>query len=212
MNENTPSQNITIYAKDAEEGKFYLTAGLFYKLKILKKCGEGNYITSVLVEYEGAQVGRVTISGETALIPYDENLVKKLIKPKNKEATMPETTPTATVPASNAPVSIDDTKEKEKSAKMSDIIKPLLMDGVDPEKIVDAVIAVFPERAVERAALLGRIKGPRKFNLIAELKKKNQAIPEHLLVKKVKKVKAVKEVKKVVDVPEGAALTQGLPT
>ena len=194
-----------ILAGDATIGQFYLTPGLFFKLKILKKFGEGTSTSSVLVEYEGRKVGTVTITANTELLPFNEEFHKKTLKltdptTKTKETSMPEqdlssvqtnigatqTDATQTVGANVPEAAASKTKKEKKEkaeksgVKMSDIIKPLLLDGTTAEKIADAVIAVMPEKAAEKAELVKQIAGPRKFNLIRELTKAGKPIPEAL--------------------------------
>jgi len=80
IDENTSKP--IILAKDAIIGKDYLVAGMYYKIKILKKYGdpEIGYISSVLVESETENFRKVSISGDTQLIKYDKNLHKPIEK------------------------------------------------------------------------------------------------------------------------------------
>ena len=141
-----------IQARDAEIGKDYLTVGMYYKVTLLKKYGDEDYVSSVQVQAEGAYLP-TAIAGGTDLIAYQEQFHKPRVIDTpldTKEKAMPKdakSTKALSVP-------------KEKKVKMSSIITPLLLEGKHTaESIADAVIAKIPEKKKDRDKLISWIGG-----------------------------------------------------
>jgi len=185
-----------ILAKDTEEGKEYLTAGMLYKIKVIKINGTDIGCTNVTVESESNLNNKqLNISGGTELIVYD----KDLHVPADKVMT---TGVSAEIPTS--PKVSNNSKEAKSEEKkittlkkvpnmnkinMSSIINPLLMEGKSADEIADAVIKAIPENGnmPEKASLIRQIRGPRRYNLIKKLEKDGVQIPKHLLEKEKEK-------------------------
>lgn len=64
-----------ILARDAQPGKTYLLAGMYYSITIVKKYGDDQeYVSSVLVQSEREPFRQIAIAGGTELIEFDEAL------------------------------------------------------------------------------------------------------------------------------------------
>ena len=188
-----------LHAKNANEGKEYLTVGMLYKIKVVKINGTNLGCTSVTVESESNLENKhLNIAGNTELIAYDKDLhipstivetpteniadviakdVVKISEKEKAESTKEEKkSPTKKVPDTG----------KAKKINMSGIINPLLLEGKTAEEIADAVIAAHITEGVEapdRANLIRQIRGPRKYNLIKKLEKDGKEVPKHLTEK-----------------------------
>lgn len=190
-----------VYAKDAEEGKEYLTVGMMYKIKIVKINGSDMGCTSVTIESEtNLDNKRLNIAGGTELISYDKNLhIPPEASPQVTTPTEEKTETTSSVKAEEktatlAPASTEEKKEtsasaetektiKPKKVNMSNIINPLLLEGKPAEDIANAVITEVTKEGAEapdKAALIRQIRGPRRYNLIKKLEKDNKEVPAHL--------------------------------
>ena len=161
IDENT--QQPIINARDAEIGKDYLTAGVYYKVTILKKFGDEHYVSSVQVQAEGSYKP-LGIAGGTELIAFQEQFYKPRIieVPEEKEET--------TTPKEKKSMA---TKEKaskvptEPKLKMSSIILPMLAEAIHTAaEIADAVIKSFPDKKGDRDKLISQIEGPRLYNML----------------------------------------------
>lgn len=167
--------NFSIFARDAQEGKTYLTPmGKKITIKSINRFeganqGEDN-VSSVSVLLEDSTTP-IAISGGTELHPFDEQVykVQKIEKEKPIEEVKEKSKPTKsqTKKEVKMPEQSNDATTQPTAAgpKMSDIINPMIFEGVEAEKIADAVIAQFPEKTEERAKLIQQIKGPRTYNL-----------------------------------------------
>jgi hypothetical protein len=151
-----------IKARDAEIGKDYLTAAMYYKVTILQKYGDEECVSGVQVQAEGAYKP-VAIAGGTDLIAYQEQFHTPRISefPEEKEIpTNPKEKPSMVTKEKAS-------KSSEPKLKMSSIILPMLAEAKHTAAaIADAVIAKFPEKKREREKLISQIEGPRLYNML----------------------------------------------
>ena len=125
-----------ILAKEAKPETIYLIHGNFQKVMIHGVSGAGNVIAT-FPDQDANYGNRIMISGSTTLIPFDEEIYNMFNKKKGSLS-------------KSAKSDKSDKPKKEQGPKMSDIINPMIIAGEDPEKIADAVIEKFPERAATR--------------------------------------------------------------
>ncbi|MFA5395455.1 MAG: hypothetical protein WC346_05475 [Methanogenium sp.] len=169
LDENTKQP--IIEAKDATIGKCYLTVGGYYKVTILKKYGDEEYVPSVQIQAEG-EYKPINVAGGTELIEYKDEFYKPRVVPKSE---LDEETDTPNNSKEKHKMSKKNesskppkaTKPEQPQPKMSDIIVPMLAVAKHTAaEIADAVIEKFPEKKAERDKLISQIAGPRLYNLL----------------------------------------------
>lgn len=170
------SERIQLVARDAQIGQQYKTElGKVVTVVSINRFGENPEDVSGVVVKSAEMVNAVPISGGTILYVISEQERSELeaAKAAKDAATTDSTSPEpGSKPKKEKKEKVPKEKKekvpkepKEKKPKMSHIMNPMIFAGESPEKIADAVIAVFPEQAERRAELIGLIKGPRTYNL-----------------------------------------------
>lgn len=148
-----------VLARNAEVGQYYLTAGMYYKIKIISINGnpEEGYVSSVTVDSENESY-RVTIAGDTTLIPFNERYHKvdgKSVKQLKSAST--KRSPLLTNQTENK---IMAKKESPRSKLINTYLSSLLeSDTPDWNQLASDVIAAGCAEAGKKAAIISQARG-----------------------------------------------------
>lgn len=150
-----------ICASDAIVGNTYLTAGMYYKVKIISINGnpEAGYIASVTVESETDPLRRIQISGDTKLIEFNEKLYKPILIPVREKVDKKER---INKEKANMP------QQKNPRSKIIDQMLFETSSGVIPdwEAIATAVIEAGCAPEEKRKSIISQSKTRHKWYMV----------------------------------------------